>query len=279
MKKVSYSAFYKPLVASGPRRESAMEEAQYHKLWREYAKGQEDLLAMAVTGGLVADRLAWVFVAGYQAACRRAFPTAAFDDWVAYAATEDRKGEPPLPGVTIANRTLAGSKTWVAAAENVVDLIIKVGRGADAQYLRIPRTSANLTIDPGERKSFLGELSQGRAHFDGTPFEDSQVLDASEVKSFRLFEPLYIYAAFCGHVLGSTTEHDLVACSHDCLDGVEAALASIGTHELDRYHVEKADARAQDLLVRLTGNRVQTAGDWDVDQRLVAMYSRGLRTL
>ncbi len=276
---MSYSEFYKPLVASGPRRQTAAEESQYHGLWREHAQPHEDLLAMAVTGGLVADRLAWVFVAGYQAACRRAFPKASFDDWVAYAATEDRKGNPPLPGVTIDNGTLSGSKTWVAAAENVGDLIIKVGTGPEAQYLCIPRASTNLTIDPGEPKSFLGELSQGRAHFDRTPFGGDQILDASAVRSFRLFEPLYIYAAFCGHVLGSTTEHDLVSCSHDCLDGVESALASIGTDELDRYHVEKADARAQDLLVRLTGNRVATAGDWDTDQRLVAMYSRGLRTL
>ena len=80
-------------------------------------------------------------------------------------------------------------------------------------------------------------------------------------------------------MLGGTKENDLVTCSHDCLDGVEPALASIGTDELDRRNLEKADARAQDLLVRLSGNRIEAQGDWDTDQRLIAMYSKGLRRL
>ena len=277
---MSYSKFYKPLVASGPRRADAPDEATYHELWTTHAEAhQDDLLAMAVVGGLVSDRLAWVFAAGYQAACRRAFPHSRFDGWVAYAATEDRRNDPPLPGVTIDDGRLSGSKTWVAAAAHLNELIIKVGTGDHAAYLRIPRSSAGLTIDNGEPKSFLSELTQGRAHFDATPFTADQRLDRTAIRNFRLFEPLYIYAAFCGHVMGSTTEHDLVTCSRDCLDGVEAALQSVDGGELDRYHIEKADARAQDLLVRLTGNRVATAGDWDVDQRLVAMYSRGLRTI
>ena len=34
-----------------------------------------------------------------------------------------------------------------------------------------------------------------------------------------------------------------------------------------------ADALAQDLLVRLAGNRAGAAGEWETDQKIVAMYS------
>lgn len=269
--------FYKPLVANGPRRTACVDEAAYLAAWREHALPLADnLLPMAVMAGLVTDRLAWVFMAGYQSACRHVFPGARIDDWIAYAASEDRKGEPPLPGVTIENGCLNGAKTWVAAARTVQQLAIKVGTGPAARYLLVPRDAPGLTVEPGSRPGFLSDLSQGRAHFANTPLNGTTELNPEQIQQFGLLEPLYIYAAFCGFVMGGTREHDLVVCARDCLDGVEPALRSVGG-KLDRYQIEKADARAQDLLVRLSGNRINAAGDWDADQRLIAMYSRGVR--
>ena len=99
---------------------------------------------MAVQGGLVADRLAWVFVAGYQAALRRTFPAEVLHGWGAFAVSEDRRGDPPLPGVdyqqTKDEFVISGHKTWVAAVSCVEHLIIKAGRGARAL---LQFTSAN----------------------------------------------------------------------------------------------------------------------------------------
>ncbi len=276
--------FYKPLVANGPRRIDAPTEADYLSAWQQHAQPlQSDLLACAVTGGLIADRPAWAFMAGYQAACRHAFPGAEISDWVAYAATEDRKPESPLPGVTRsgagASATLTGSKTWVAGARSISQLIVKVGSGATAAYYCLNRDSQGLELDPRAPASFLSELSQGHAHLNAVAAPDASRLDTSNVPHFRYLEPLYIYAAFCGLVMGATTDSDLVICCHDCLDGVEPALASIDRGELDVHNLQKADARAQDLLVRLSGNRIDARGDWDNDQRLFLMYSKGIRRL
>ena len=269
--------FYKPLVANGPRRMDCADEAAYLHAWRAHALPLAgDLLPMAVTAGLVADRLAWVFIAGYQAACRHVFPEVRSEHWIAFAASEDQSGEPPLPGLRLEDDCLHGTKTWVAAARSVQQLVVRLGNGPAARYLCVPRDAPGLTIAPGDRPGFLADMSQGRAHFERTPMRATTALAADRVGQFGLLEPLYIYAAFCGFVLGGTAERDLVTCARDCLDGVEPAIASVGG-ELDRYNIEKADARAQDLLVRLSGNRIDAAGDWDADQRLVAMYSRGVR--
>ena len=97
---MTQSEVYESPVDGGLARVEAVSEAAYHDAWVEHALPREpDLLAMAISGGLIADRLAWVFVAGYQAACRHVFPTATLRSWVSYAATEDRENDPPLPGV------------------------------------------------------------------------------------------------------------------------------------------------------------------------------------
>lgn len=271
--------FYKPLVANGPRRITAETELAYKKVWNDHASDVADLLPMAVTGGLVADRLSWVFVAGYQAACRHAFGDKCFEGWIAYAASEDRKGDPPLPPVSWNEQddVVSGVKTWVAAAQTVDQLVIKIGTGSESRYGLVRRDAKNLHIDLGRKPHFLSELTQGSAHFNNVQGSDIELMKAENVRLFSLLEPLYIYAAFCGFVLGSTSEHDLVTCSRDCLDGVEPALASVGTDNLDRVNLQKADARAQDLLVRLSGNRINSAGNWEIDQRLIAMYSKSIR--
>ena len=151
-------------------------------------------------------------------------------------------------------------------------LVVKVGAGSEATYFLVDRGRPGLTIDPAAR-DFLSGLSQGRASFEDTPVTGADALDATHIGQLALVEPLYIYSAFCGFVLGSTTEQDLVACSHDCLDAVEPAIASIRAGDLDRVNQQKAEARALDLLVRLTGNRLQAAGNWETDQKIIAMYS------
>jgi len=261
------------LMTEGPRRMACPDEPAYLAAWQAHALPWAGaLLTMAVAAGRIADRLAWVFQAGYQAACRDAFPHVRSSGWIAYAASEDRKNDPPLPGVVLADGCLNGSKTWVAGARSVQELIIKLGRGPDARYLLVPRATTGLTIVTGQTPRFLSEMSQGQAHFDRTPLSATTALDSSRIIHFGVLEPLYVYAAFCGFVLGGTDESGLVACARDCLAAIEPALQSLGG-ALDRHHLGQADARAQDLLTRLSGNRLHAAGNWLSDQRLISMYS------
>jgi hypothetical protein len=177
-------------------------EVEYLALWKKClsadkpAASPTDLLAMAVTGGLLADRMAWVFVGGYQSAIRHTFMREAFSGWVAFAVSEDRKGQPPLPGVTVHNSAqgdvVSGYKTWVACSDSVEHLVIKAGSGADAGYFNIHRTTPGLTVsnkravaNPG---SFLAEMSQGIAHLQDVAV--AQVLDDTEVARFGMRETL-----------------------------------------------------------------------------------------
>ena len=274
---MTQSMVYESLVEGGLHRVESPTEAAYRDAWTEHALPREpDLLAMAISGGLIADRVAWVFVAGYQAACRHVFPSAALRSWVSYAATEDREGDPPLPGVRLTGTpsagTLSGNKAWIAAARSVGQLVVRVGTGPEATYFVVDRDRHGVTIDPKPR-DFLADLSQGRASFEETPVTGADVVDGTRIGLLEFVEPLYVYSAFCGFVLGGTTEPDLVAGCHDCLDSVEPALASIRAGDVDQVNLAKVGALAQDLLGRLAGNRAAAAGRWETDQKIVAMYA------
>ena len=274
---MTHSKVYESLVEGGLRRVEAANEAAYRDAWIEHALPLEpDLLAMAISGGMIADRMAWVFVAGYQAACRHVFPSAALQSWVSYAATEDRDGDPPLPGVRLTGTpsagTLSGNKAWIAAARSVGQLVVRVGTGPEAIYFVVDRDRRGLTIDPKQR-DFLANLSQGRARFEETPVTGTDVIDGTRIGLLAFVEPLYVYSAFCGFVLSGTTEPDLLAGCHDCLDAVEPALASIRAGDVGHTNLDEANTLAEDLLVRLAGNRAGAAGRWEADQKIILMYA------
>ena len=70
------------------------------------------------------------------------------------------------------------------------------------------------------------------------------------------------------------SEPEVVSHCHDCLDAVDEALASLRSGEVDEVRQEGVDALALDLLAQLAGNRANAAGEWETDQKIVAMYSR-----
>ena len=79
-------------------------ELDFLEVWRTVVDSDMDLTSQTLVAGSKATCLAWVFVAGYQSAIRRVFPGSEFSGWTAFAVSEDRKIDPPLPGVEYSNR-------------------------------------------------------------------------------------------------------------------------------------------------------------------------------
>ncbi len=262
---------------------ACVSEAEYLALWKKYFTVQEplDLLAMAVTGGLLADRMAWVFVGGYQSAIRRTFMRETFSGWGAFAVSEDRKGQPPLPGVSL--RTSAqdvaasGYKTWVACSDSIEHVVVKVGSGADARYFNIHRSTPGLTVaskhavtKPG---SFLAEMSQGIAHLQDVAV--GQALDDAEVVRFGIRETLYIYSAFCAHA-GQfyANQVDPEACA-GLIHRLAELLEFLPTDQVGLDELKAVDAAVQNLLGQISPDADDSK--WSKDRQLIAMYSPGIQ--
>jgi hypothetical protein len=255
---------------------SASEDA-YKALWLGAVASQQDLGSLAVQGGLLADRLAWVFVAGYQAALRRTFPDQEFAGWAAFAVSEDRRGNPPLPGVDYQNLdtgfSISGHKTWVAAVNAVDHLVIKAGRGARARYFNLPRQAQGLEFS-ARAANFLGEMSQGSAHLVDVWVAKDAALNADAVPQFGQREALYIYLAFLAYA-GRAWLQD--AAQDDCLSLIQRLDQVLAQPQLPLAEVKELDLAVQSVLATVATAAAADNEQWEVDQRLISMYSPGIQ--
>lgn len=252
------------------------DEAGYAALWSAQVAGRGSQIDHAVQGGLLADRMAWVFVAGYQCALRHTFAELPANGIAAFAVSEDRKGSPPLAGVSASTQagmlSVSGYKTWVACSATLQHLVIKADRGERAKYYCIDRHAAGLTLTD-KHGSFLSEMSQGIAYFDHV--EVTTALDASQVAGFGLRETLYIYMAFCAWAgkFASTPDHcvSLITRLSALVDHLPATQAAL--EELKA--VDNAVQALRESLRESMSDSVTT--NWTQDQRLIEMYSPGLQ--
>ena len=262
--------YQKSLAAHTPT--DIPDEHAYAKLWLQQVTGLDSLPAQAVKGGLLADRMAWVFVAGYQCALRHTFTELPTDGIAAFAVSEDRKNDPPLPGVKARYRNdcvqVSGYKTWVACSASLSYLVIKADRGDAANYYSIERATSglNLTDKYGD---FLAEMSQGVAHLDHVVVPTP--LDASQVVNFGLRETLYIYISFCawaGKFVDQTQACErLIQRLADLAVNVPTSVEGIS-------ELQDVDHAVQALRARVPAT---AASAWAKDQRLISMYSPGLQ--
>ena len=176
------------------------DETSFHAAWLAAstdARGQvlSDTVALALTGGALADRLAWVFVSGYQAAVRQCFPELVpATGWTCLAAAEGRGG----PGCRLSHDSngykLSGEKSWIAGAGVLESLVVSTGDGEQRSFSGVLTASPGVTIDLPREPGFLGEMSQGVARFEDVPV--TRVLETPERSLwFRGAEPLFVMLA------------------------------------------------------------------------------------
>ncbi|MEM8769575.1 MAG: hypothetical protein AAGE43_19220 [Pseudomonadota bacterium] len=190
--------------------------------WAEATAGiGEDPLALARAGGRAADRLAWVFASGYQAAVRHCFPEFAPPPgaWTCFAAAEPRD----MPGCVLKQTAdgtlLEGNKSWVAGAGVIERLVVAVGDGESRVFLHVPRNSEGVDILFPREPGFLAELSQGAASFKAVSVPADAILsDLNRAQWFRGAEPLFVLSA----LVACLTEHARrIDPQHPCVEAAE----------------------------------------------------------
>lgn len=250
----------------------AQTEAEYYQAWLSHVGGGADPLQMAWQGGLLADRFGFIFSAGYQAALRQIFPHLDQRGWSAFAVSEDRQPQDPLPGVRYVQRSdgylLSGHKTWIAASACCRQLIVSARGEGDTLYFAIDADRPEVEVHTRAPGRMLPDLSQGQAQLRDYPA--AQPLDASRVQSFAAAEVFYIYIAF----LASTWR------AYPARRGVvEACLTQ--AEQLSQRALPAWDAaqlaldEAVQALVKSMRSVEGEADDlWRRDYKLITMYAR-----
>ena len=261
-------------------------ETDWHGIWMNLNVGDYSPLTMALVGGALADRPAWVFHAGYQGMMRYAFPFCPTDGWASYLLAEDKTGEYPGTVVTKSDGriTLSGSKSWVAASDHVNHLVVQL-RDEDILML-VDRDDPGVSLSSRDKPGFLGDLSQGFATFEQVAIDDDRLFSSEHLPAnFSQSEPHHVLTALNAFMisqtlrLGGDSNIQAVAASsvRNARDLVERNATGddffLGIADLDeettgtaRFFESFIESRDADLYQR-----------WQKDRGLVNMFSRGLQ--
>jgi len=262
-------------------------EANYLRVWQRNSVSDNDTFVVAALGGALADRLAWVFVAGYQATIRRCFPNLPRKQgWDSFVNSEDRSGS--LPGTsltgTAGNRRLSGWKTWVATAEHVERLLVSARQG-ETPFVVVHRSQSGVCIESGDQRAFLSEMSQGRVEFANIPIAEDQILgDEYTFSVFRASESTYFRAALnafiFSHACRLKASADLIAHALSglfCAAAIQqlplpSAAAAAATLGLDL----RTRALARDFEAFIQTKNPALYALWDKDRQLINGASKGI---
>ncbi len=257
------------------------DEGSFHRAWleMEIARPRPEV-ELALAGGALADRLAWVFMSGYQAAVRRCFQEfGPFAGWTCFAAAESGGGRPCTLTADGTGFRIDGIKSWIAGAGLIDHLVVSIGEDDERCFVQVPRDASGVGISLPREPGFLGEMTQGVAEFDQVRIAATDVLRTpARALWFKGAEPLFVMLA-----LNACLSRHAEFAGDDGL--VAAADRAIGAGR------PLADALAEKTVIvpglaqlrTLTGLTVAAAKDvlesspalarsWQVDGRLLKMF-------
>lgn len=181
--------------------------------WRTLAAQGHDAVGLALRGARLADRLAWAFCAGYQAALR-ALPVARPAEGAVFGLSVTEAGGNRPRDIAARLRRgadgvlrLDGRKRWATLAP-VADALLVVARddtapAADdrprlaAAWVR--RAAPGVAVQPMPTTAFVAEVPHAELVFEGVALADDDRVPgdayASIVKPFRTLEDLFVALA------------------------------------------------------------------------------------
>lgn len=176
-----------------------------------------DPAARAIAGGFAADRVAWAFASGYQAALHALVPDLPDDALAAFCVTEEQGNRPrdirstvrALPG---GGWQLDGAKRWTTLGPAGTLLLVAAASAEPAddgrprlQLLRVPVPSAGLQITAMPPTRFVPEVPHATLTLDGVRLAADALLPgdgyARYVKPFRTLEDLHVTLAVLAYLL------------------------------------------------------------------------------
>lgn len=235
-----------------------------------------NLVEQALIGGMLADRLSWVFLAAYQSACRSIFPEVQQNQWHSFAVSEDPQGE--VPGVQRVEDSFTGGKSWLAGWQDLDAVIVKV----DDVCFCVAADHPALTFTGHKPGRFLSDLDTARLWLDSLPLADVQPLDTSRLIHFPVAECFFVMLAGCGYCMRHL-DFDHADDRVSTLAGVAQTLRDIGEMDFpDHLSALNACQEQMTQIGRQLGAEALEresidAADWAANGKLLGMYGPMLR--
>jgi len=261
------------------------DESTFHSAWRAAciaASGDlpADEAELALAAGALADRLAWVFLSGYQAAVRRCFPELISGaGWTCLAAAEGRGGPACELSASDGGFLLSGEKSWIAGAGALQSLVVSVGEGDARCFVGVEASASGVSIDLPRTPDFLSEMTQGVARFDEVQVAAARVLgEPARGLWFRGAEPLYVMLALNACLQSralAAGRSDVSALAEEAIDHgrtLPAVLDQKAAILPGLAELRVLTARTLAASSELVAGSPTLAASWQADARLFAMF-------
>lgn len=252
-----------------------------------------------MTGGFAADRVAWAFASGYQAALRALVPDLPVDALAAFCVTEESGNRPRDIRTTITHRadgslSISGAKRWTTLGPDST-LLLVVGRVAGAangdsderpqlRVARVPSGTPGLSLLAMPATRFVPEVPHARVRLDDVRLPPAALLPgdgyAACVKPFRTLEDTHVTAAVLAYLLREARARDWPAALRERLVATLCALGAVASGRADspvtHLALEGALRWAHQLYEEAGTLWVSAAGDeagtrWQRDAALFAV--------
>jgi len=240
----------------------AVECASVGVWWpRQVALGARHMqpIASAIAGGFAADRLAWAFCAGYQAALRALTPRLPADALASLCVSEAGGNHPRAIQTTLTPHPdvpgrfyLDGSKRWTTLGSDSALLLVaaRVAGASDPARVTLKlallrQGTPGVTLQPMSDIRFIPEVAHAEVRFERVLVAEDDLLEgdgyARYVKPFRTLEDLHVHAAILAYCL---REARRLAWPHAW---IERALAAL--YALDALAAENASSPATHIAL------------------------------
>ena len=230
--------------------------ADWLPAWRQRVAQGIDPMALALQGGFAADRLAWAFAAGYQAALRALLPHSAPHELLALCLTEATGNRPrdlrcTATPLADGRWQLQGDKSWATFGSAATTLLVIAVQGpmpapgvpAAAEALglppppprllalRVPGDAPGLQISGLPATSLVPELPHARLTLQQVNLPAQACLPGDGFsdygKPFRTLEDLYVSAAVLAYLLHEARARSWPAALRERLAASLALLATL----------------------------------------------------
>jgi alkylation response protein AidB-like acyl-CoA dehydrogenase len=244
--------------------------ARHRAITSEHA----DPIHQAIVGGFAADRVAWAFASGYQAALRAILPEAPADRICTLCVTEADGNSPKSIRSTLRKSggawTIDGAKRWTTLGPDGALFFVAVrdeaasGKRPAIKLVRVASGSRGLNIEVMPPTKFVPEVPHAQLRFENLTITEMDILDGDGydqyVKPFRTVEDIHVQSAILSYLM---REGQRLSWPQDWLERLSALLAALGKiSDMPASHAETHIALAGALAIG-TGLITEAEAFWD----------------
>ena len=235
--------------------------AEWWPRHRAIAAEHPATIHQAIVGGFVADRVAWAFASGYQAALHALFPDAPGDRICALCVTEAEGNSPKAIKSSLRRDgnawMLNGAKRWttlgpdgslffVAARDEAAS-----GERTSIRIAKVDSKAQGLRIESMPATKFVPEVPHAQLHFSDLRIRETELLPGDGydqyVKPFRTVEDIHVQAAVLAYLM---REGQRLSWPQHWLERLSALLAALGKlSDMPASHAETHIALAGALAI------------------------------